>query len=87
MGQFENRNWAWIQTVLLATDAGRLEDFNKLRLSFMASPTLSTQDQSDTNDLVTHVKGIRILGTGVWQPDTRSGKMDGILVNPAKASH
>ena len=35
----------------------------------MASPTLSTQEQSDTNDLVRSVTGIRILGTGCWQPD------------------
>lgn len=35
----------------------------------MASPSLSTEEQPDAQELVTHVKGIRILGTGIWQPD------------------
>ena len=35
----------------------------------MASPSLSTEEQSDSNNLVTHVKGIRVLGTGVWHPN------------------
>lgn len=35
----------------------------------MASPSLSTEEQSNTQDLVTHIKGIRVLGTGIWQPD------------------
>ncbi len=35
----------------------------------MASSSLSTEEQSDTQDLVTHIDRIRILGTGIWQPD------------------
>ena len=34
----------------------------------MASPTICPTDQSDSNELVSHISGIRILGTGIWQP-------------------
>lgn len=35
----------------------------------MSSPTIFTEDQSDSNELVSFVKGIRLIGTGIWTPD------------------
>lgn len=34
----------------------------------MASPSICPTDQADSNELVSHISGIRILGTGIWHP-------------------
>ncbi len=42
----------------------------------MASPTICPTDQSDSNDLVSRITGVRIAGTGIWQPDSTVNNED-----------